>query len=101
MAERTDAIDAAYKETLNELVEKLEPILNRAKELKAISSKDEYIRLLEEQNRVLKEHYNLTTVKDPDSDSFSSFSNSSSIFSWNSVIVFFFMLWLFLMFLGF
>lgn len=104
--------DQIYKEALNELleaVEKLEPIVQKAKQAKKEMSTEEYIQVIEEQNRILKER--LQHLEDSGSahnsvcpwDTYASSSPSSSSFSfsWNSFITFIIFLWVFLVFLGF
>lgn len=104
----------AYKEALGELLEafeKIEPIVQKARQAKKDMSHEEYIKVLEEQNRILKERVqNLEDTSATPSDACCSWDNynsspSSSLlcgsFSWNSVITFFIFLWVFLVFLGF
>ena len=108
--------EQAYKESLNELLdafEKIEPVLQKAKQARKELSQDDYIKLLEEQNKILKdrvqvlEDHNVATSNSCcpwDSYTGSGGSSTSSVygssFSWNSWITFFICLWVFLVFLG-
>lgn len=107
--------DQAYKEALAELLdafEKIEPIVQKAKQAKKDLTHEEYIKVLEEQNRILKErvqHLEEGNTTPSDSccpwESYNTSQSHSTLLcgslSWNSVITFFIFLWVFLVFLGF
>jgi hypothetical protein len=106
--------DPAYKEALNELLdafEKLEPIVQKAKQARKEMGHEEYIKVLEEQNRILKErvqHLEDNTTTSGSCCPWENYNSSSPLsttlcgsFSWNSLITFFICLWVFLVFLGF
>lgn len=105
----SSSTEQVYKEVLSELlegVEKLEPIIQRAKHLQKASNQDEYIELIEEQNRLLKDR--IKQFEDTASSSLvypSNIENSlyagCTTFSWNSFIMCVIFLWVFLIFLGF
>jgi hypothetical protein len=96
----------AYKDALRELLEameKLEPIVQKAKQVNKAANQDEYIQLIEEQNRILKERVQqLEDVNNYSSNcGWSSYNESSGSFNWNSLFIFFLCVWFFLVFIGF
>lgn len=103
--------EQAYKETLCELLdayEKVEPIVQKAKQALKEMSQEEYIKTMEEQNRILKERVQLLedgTLTSSSTCPWDSYSNTTQScpfsFSWNSFITFVIFLWVFLVFLGF
>lgn len=100
--------EQAYKDALHELLdayEKLDPVVQKAKQALKEMSQEEYIKTIEEQNRILKERVqNLEdgTQASPSTCAWDSYASSCSYsFSWNSFITFVIFLWVFLVFLGF
>lgn len=99
-------MEDVYKQALLELteaVENLEPVLERVKQLKKTLTQDDYIKMLEEKNRELKErldrldHHDSCVVT---SKTWSDYDVTDCSFSWNSLVIFFICVWLFLTFLG-
>lgn len=103
-------MEEAYKQALLELteaVEKLEPVLEKVKQMKKTLTQEDYIKVLEDENRVLKERVEKqeggctcpcpVTMSKP----WPEFDIIDTSFSWNSVVIFFVCAWLFLTFLGF
>ena len=100
--------ESVYKEALNELIEsleKIEPVIQRAKQLHKSINQDEYIELMEEQNRILKERIKqLEDVASPQQVyplPVETFSYNGCPMSWNSLVMFILCAWIFLVFLGF